>query len=284
MGKRQPKTLTAPISATTKAGCPFSIKSYSVSDLSYGEYLKVPGLLKLQQPQSVHHDELLFIIIHQTYELWFKLILHELQTVIQYLQKDNVYHAHHFLKRVVEVMKVLIRQIHILETMTPFDFLKFRDHLKPASGFQSIQFREIEFIAGLKDERYFEFFANQPDLLQLLKQRFNEPDLRTSFYDMLRRLKFDIPEQNSVFSLKRAIRALKPLYQSPQNYGLLYFLTETLVDFDMSLCLWREHHVNVVERVIGFKAGTGGSTGVDYLRSTLHKRCFPELLELRTCL
>ena len=140
------------------------MRPYGRSDLTYNEYLKVPELLALQHPQSepAHHDEMLFIIIHQAYELWFKLIMHEVEHAIGFMSRKEVLRAHHFVNRVVQILKVLVQQIHILETMTPVEFLQFRDRLMPASGFQSSQFREFEFAAGLKDESYLKFFREKP--------------------------------------------------------------------------------------------------------------------------
>ncbi len=261
--------------------------------LAYDEYLRVTDLLRLQQPLSTpaHHDEYLFIIIHQTYELWFKLILHELDNAQRYMDSKEVLRAHHFMRRVVEIQKLLVSQIHILETMTPVEFLEFRDRLDPASGFQSAQFREIEFVAGLKDERYLPHYAARPDVVERLKKRLAEPDLRTSFYEMLRALGFAMPENAAALEAAadaaakpHILNALLPIYQHPDEHLALYLLSESLVELDEWLALWREHHVRVVERVIGFKRGTGGSSGVSYLRTTTSKKCFPYLWEVRTFL
>ena len=267
-----------------------TMTSYADGDLTYNEYLRVPELLQLQQllSQPPHHDEMLFIVIHQTYELWFKLILHELEKAIQLMQQQHVLRAHHFVRRVVEIVRLLVKQIHILETMTAADFLCFRDRLKPASGFQSLQFREIEFVAGLKDPRYLQTFAGRPESATL-EQRYREPDLRTTYYEMLRRLGFEVPADVSLAALEKdetaqtqLLAALKQIYQNPIEEMRLYLLSEALVDFDQSLSLWRVHHVNVVERIIGSKPGTGGSSGAGYLRTTLDKRCFPYLWQVRT--
>lgn len=249
---------------------------YGKSDLTYNGYLKIPELLSLQKPLSEpeHHDEMLFIVIHQAYELWFKLMLHELTTAREKMQQKEVLQAHHFIKRVVEIMRVLVQQIHILETMTPADFLKFRDRLNPASGFQSLQFRELEFLSGLKDERMFMHFKNRPEMTEVLQRRMNEPDLRSTYIELLTAL--GIHQGDDV------VQSLVPIYQKPENHLPLYLLSEALVDFDTLLIAWREHHVRVVERVIGFKMGTGGSSGVEYLRKTLSKKCFPELWEVRS--
>jgi tryptophan 2,3-dioxygenase len=264
---------------------------YGRSDLTYNDYLKVTDLLGLQKPLSepAHHDELLFIIIHQAYELWFKLMLHELDKTIVKMLEGEVLTAHHFLKRVVEIMKLMVNQIHILETMAPYDFLEFRDRLNPASGFQSLQFREIEFVVGLKDERYLKFFESRPEVIEALKRRIAAPDLRTAFYDMLTGIGFSLPDQaaerekaGDPVARRQIIEALLPIYQRPDQHLALGLLTESLVELDEYLQLWREHHVRVVERIIGMKPGTGGSSGVEYLKATTTKKCFPLLWEVRT--
>ena len=260
------------------------------SDLTYNSYLRVPELLDLQTPQSdpPHHDELLFIIIHQAYELWFRLILHELETAMSYMEQGQVLRAHHFIRRVVTIQKVLIDQIHILETMTPIEFLGFRHRLNPASGFQSVQFREIEFVCGLKDEKALLYFANRPDELEKLKKRLESSDLPRAFHHLLARLGFKMPDEAALAKLAEDESArtlvrnvLVELYSNPDSNLELYLLAESLVDLDEYLALWRGHHVKVVERIIGMKPGTGGSEGVAYLLSTLNKRCFPLLWEVR---
>lgn len=284
-------------SENTMSGCPMhgggGPAVYGKGDLTYNGYLKIDELLDLQKPESnpPHHDEMLFIIIHQAYELWFKLVLHEMGCAIKYMQEKKVLRAVHFVNRINQVMKLLVQQIHILETMTPAEFLEFRDRLNPASGFQSTQFREVEFVAGLKDERYFAHFKNRPEYIKKLQDRLEAPDLRQVFYDLLRAKGFNIPAGAAEAELKASesersavIAALLPMYRNPSEYSDLYMLSESLVEFDEGLMLWREHHVRVVERVIGFKRGTGGSSGVEYLRSTTAKKCFPRLWEVRTFL
>lgn len=264
---------------------------YGDSQLTYNDYLKVPELLDLQHTLSdpPHHDEMLFIVIHQAYELWFKLILHELEQAIELMQQQQVLQARHFLHRVVKITQLLVSQIHILETMTAADFLQFRDRLKPASGFQSLQFREIEFVAGLKDRRYIRNFAGRPHEAAVLEQRLQETDLRSAYYQMLRNLGLDIPANVDRETLEEdqearshLLGALKEIYQNPIAEMPLYVLSESLVDFDQQLNLWRHHHVQVVERIIGKKQGTGGSSGVSYLQTTTDKRCFPYLWMVRT--
>ncbi len=272
----------------------------SQDGLTYGEYLKVPELLSLQVTSTdpPHHDELLFIIIHQAYELWFKQILHEMDSTRASMRAGKILRAHHFMKRVLEIMKLLVQQIHLLETMTPAEFLQFRDKLNPASGFQSVQFREVEFLAGLKNERFIQAFASQPHLAERLQARFDEPSLNETYFSLLRDLGYPLPEtlpsnvRAEIDDLegpdaeadKQVMAALITIYQNPDSNLPLYLLSETLVEFDLQLDLWREHHVRVVERSIGFKRGTGGSQGVAYLRSTTGRKCFPYLWDVRTYL
>lgn len=265
---------------------------------TYGEYLKVPELLSLQQPQSEpqHHDEMLFIIIHQAYELWFKQILHEMECTKVSMQAGKILRAAHTMKRVHAIMELLVKQIHILETMTPSEFLQFRDKLNPASGFQSLQFREVEFLAGLKNEKYLKSFKSQPDLQERLRRRLEEPSLRETYFALLQDLGYSLPDsfttdlREEIDSLEdgpehtQVMASLIEIYQNPDNNLALYLLSETFVEFDLQLDLWREHHVRVVERSIGFKRGTGGSSGVGYLRSTTGRRCFPFLWDVRTYL
>jgi tryptophan 2,3-dioxygenase len=252
--------------------------------------LRVRELLSLQTPRSdpPHHDELLFIVIHQAYELWFRLVLHELETAMGYMEQGQVLRAHHFIRRVVTIQKLLVEQIHVLETMTPIEFLGFRERLRPASGFQSVQFREIESICGLKDPRMLAHFAGRDEELGRLRARMEAPDLPTVFHHLLARQGFLMPSDERLQRLDRdaearrqVLDALITLYSHPESNLELYLLAESLVDLDEHLSLWRGHHVKVVERLIGQKPGTGGSEGVGYLLSTLDKRCFPLLWEVR---
>jgi tryptophan 2,3-dioxygenase len=257
-------------------------------ELTYDRYLKVSALTSLQELQSdpPHHDELLFIIIHQAYELWFKLILHELSQAVVHMERGEVLRARHFTQRVVNILRLLVDQIHILETMTPADFLEFRDRLNPASGFQSSQFREVEFFAGLKDPAFLRFFQHYPEQQARLQARLDGPDLRTVYEDLLRRLGFAIPDDPLKDDAARleTMEAILPIYQDPEAHLPLYLLTESLIEIDEYLILWRLHHAHVVERIIGHKRGTGGSSGVDYLQATARKKCFPLLWEVRTLL
>lgn len=270
------------------------------SDLTYTEYLKIPELLSLQVPQSspAHHDEYLFIIIHQAYELWFKLILHEIEAAMEQMQNLNVLRAHHFMKRVTEIMRLLVSQIHILETMSPVDFLEFRDRLMPASGFQSLQFRELEFALGLKDPQYMDHFKNKKPYLKVIKARYRAKDLRQVYYEMLHALGLKVPKNAAKIEdavrdgkykgaeaqskLDLILSGLKEIYQHSEQHLPLYLLSESMIELDEYLSLWRVHHVHVVKRVIGFRQGTGGSSGVNYLKSTTTKSAFPLLWEVRT--
>ncbi len=274
-----------------------SVAKTEQKPLSYNSYLKVDELKQLQFCQSdpPHHDEPLFIIIHQTYELWFKLILHELDVVFLCLTKDKLRRAIFYMNRVNAIMHLLVGQIHILETMSPMEFLGFRNKLNPASGFQSTQFREIEIVGGLRDPQLLRHFAHEGESYSQLLRRTNAASLGDAFYDVLRRHGFQLPlapeSTTGISDLQgvavdarqnERLQELRKLYEEPEKYQDLHDLAETLMDFDECLALWRSHHVTVVERVIGSRSGTGGSEGVGYLRSTLHKRCFPDLWKVRT--
>jgi tryptophan 2,3-dioxygenase len=276
-----------------KASSPLdSIPIPEPGSLTYNGYLKVNELILLQQCLSdpAHHDEPLFIIIHQTYELWFKLILHEMDAVFDLMKQGRARRATFYMKRIIAIMKLLVQQIHILETMTPRDFLGFRYALSPASGFGSSQFREIEFATGLRSGELMDRFKDEEAHARLLA-RYEAPSLGESFYAMLRAKGFDLPEGKPGMSEEEAeklqdkrIREILRIYNDDEQYGDLLDLAESLVEFDEQMYFWRAHHMTVVERMIGSKRGTGGSDGVMYLQSTLTKRCFPELWRLRTYL
>lgn len=254
---------------------------YGDSKLTYGEYLRVPQLLELQQclsdPQS--HDELQFIIVHQTYELWFKLVLFELDSIIERMNQGNIRNAVWLFQRVNAIMQLAYQQIHILETMSPRDFLLFRDKLNPASGFQSVQFREIEFLGNLKEPSLLEHLRSDEESLKRLRRRLEEPTLWDAFLDLLKREGFQIPEDRNSAEVRKE---LLKLHEEQEKYYDLFLLSEAMMEFDKCLGLWRIHHIRMVERMIGNKQGTGGSEGVRYLSTTLTKKCFPELWDLRT--
>jgi len=257
--------------------------------LTYGDYLKVPELLQLQNVLSspAHHDEPLFIIIHQVYELWFKLILHEVDSAAAHLRADRVGEATRLLRRVVEVQRLLVTQVHILETMRPQDFLGFRYHLNPASGFQSVQFRELEFTLGLKDADIHKHLVSTPEEADRLRARLAAPSMGDVFDELLVRRGFpqDPPPQSAPGGRAQPeewrLAALVRVYED-EDYADLLALAEVLVEIDECLALWRAHHVQMVERMIGSRRGTGGSEGVAYLQSTLPKRAFPDLWRVRT--
>jgi tryptophan 2,3-dioxygenase len=236
-------------------------------ELSYGSYLKVPELLRLQKGMSEEHDELLFIVAHQVYELWFKVVLFELEAARDRIEDDDILFARHFLRRVHVIERLLIEQIEVLETMSPQDFLAFRSKLAPASGFQSVQFREIEFLSGLKEPKYVSRLEATPEELDRLRKRLAEPSLDDAFRALLAR---------------RGSPSLVEVFRDREHHGDLFDLCEALLDHDEAFAHWRARHVLMVERQIGGKTGTGGSTGAQYLRGTLDKRFFPALWEVRS--
>jgi tryptophan 2,3-dioxygenase len=236
-------------------------------ELSYGTYLKVPELLHLQQGLSQEHDELLFIVAHQVYELWFKVVLFELEAARDRIDADDVFFARHHLHRVHVIERLLVEQIDVLETMSPQDFLAFRSKLAPASGFQSVQFREIEFLSGLKEPKYVARLDATPDELARLRMRLEEPSVEDAFRALIKR---------------RGSPSLLAIFRDRQRHGDLFDLCEALLDHDETFAHWRSRHVLMVERQIGSKTGTGGSTGAQYLRSTLGKRFYPELWDVRS--
>lgn len=261
--------------------------------LSYNKYLRVPELIDLQTCLSspAHHDELLFITVHQAYELWFKQILHEIDAAIGLMKEDRAVEAAQGLRRVVEIEKLLVQQIHILETMKPISFLGFRDELNPASGFQSMQFREIEFSSGLKDPNVLRAFAQDDFARQRLETRMRAPSLSGAFFALLRRRGFDTPASDSPRDEKerrtnhgKRQRAVCEILSHPEKLNQEYHLAEALLEHDEYFSLWRSHHIKMVERMVGTKPGTGGSEGVGYLQKTLDKKFFPEIWEARTFL
>jgi tryptophan 2,3-dioxygenase len=265
--------------------------------LSYNKYLRVPELIDLQTCLSspAQHDELLFITVHQVYELWFKQVLHEIDAAIAFMKEDRSTEATNALNRIVEIEKLLVAQIHILETMSPVRFLSFRDELNPASGFQSMQFREIEFSSGLKDNAILGGFADDDFARRRLESRMKAPSLADAFFALLRRHGFDTPgsdapgdapsdeEERRRNYTKRQQAVVEILTHGEQFYREM-LLAEALIEHDEYFSLWRSHHIKMVERMVGTKRGTGGSEGVGYLRSTLDKKFFPELWEARTYL
>ncbi len=246
--------------------------------LSYNKYLAVEKLVELQELMSspAKHDELLFIIIHQTYELWFKQILHELDATLIYLKEKRLMRAIRNLRRVCEIEKILVAQFAVLETMTPHDFLLFRDELKPASGFQSTQFREIEFLSGLKDEGLMRFFEEDEFAMMRLKNRFAAETLHNAYFNLLKDAGFETDTHEN--RVKSVVKIIRDIEKHPE----LFELEEALIEHDEQIGKWRYHHIKMVERTVGSKKGTGGSEGVGYLATTLAKRFYPEFWEART--
>jgi len=259
--------------------------------LTYGSYLGIDKLLDLQHTQSEppQHDETLFIIIHQVYELWFKQILHETEGMARSLDADRPLAFIKVLKRVLRIFDVLIQQIDILETMTPNDFDRFRNLLNPASGFQSHQFRELEFRLGLKDPKYFDYQATNPVGLSALKDAYSKATLYDRVLAFLHRRGIPISAEILGRDVTKPwvpndelAKEFAQIYLHPHERAHTYTILELLLDFDQKLLLWRYRHVAMVERIIGITRGTGGSLGVEYLSTTMSKRCFPEIWNARS--
>ena len=290
VGTKELSTSEASPSEVSKPTVPHSVQ------LTYSSYLKVPELLGLQHPQSSpqHHDEMLFIIVHQTYELWFKELLHDLDAVVANLRgagtnpqsRDEVYEAARLLRRCTEITRVLVEQFTILETMLPTHFMAFRGKLEPASGFQSEQFRELEFLCGLKDEKMLRYHKPTPEAHALLERRLREPSLHDVFFDALRAMgklkSYDAASERDRFEARA--RAVLSLYRDEHSNRDWIDVCERLTEFDELVVSWRLRHIQLVERVIGVRMGTGGTPGSSYLKLTLDKKFFPELWEARTLL
>jgi tryptophan 2,3-dioxygenase len=256
--------------------------------VTYSSYLKLDELLALQSPLSdgPEHDETLFIIIHQVYELWFKEMLHELDHLNALLHARDTPRAQHTLKRVLTILKVVVAQIDVLETMTPLEFLSFRDRLETGSGFQSFQFRELEFLLGRKDPAALQRYPAGGAHRQRLERRLAAPTVWDAFLRFLAAEGYDVPAA----ALSRDVR--RPVEPSPEMQRLLIHvyrsnpaaagLCERLVDLDEGFQEWRYRHVKMVQRTIGTRRGTGGSAGAGYLMTTLNQPVFPDLWAIRT--
>ena len=255
--------------------------------VTYNTYLKVDELLALQQPRSdgPEHDELLFIVIHQVYELWFKEILHELDRVRALLDTNDADRAQHTLKRILTILKVLVAQLDILETMTPLEFQSFSERLEQASGFQSDQFRQLEFVLGQRSRPAIDRFPPGSRARAALTVRLHEPSLWLSFLHYLER------EGHPVPAAAMAGDPVDPVTPSPDLQAVLIHvyrtdaknagMCERLVDLDEGVQEWRYRHMKMVERTIGVKPGTGGSAGAAYLLTTLLQPAFPDLWAIR---
>jgi tryptophan 2,3-dioxygenase len=252
-----------------------------VSDrLTYGSYLKVDELLSLQRPlsQPAHHDEMLFIVIHQVYELWFKQLLHELDAVVRALDGDDLLRVAKLFRRIHTIQRLIEQQVDVLETMSPQEFNQFREHLNPASGFQSIQFRELEFLCGVRRLETLQHILMDDAQRARLERRLAEPSLYERLQALLHRRGFVFTDSDGL------IAAFREIYTHESKHYDLHLLLEDLIELDERLLLWRGRHVRMVERMIGHKHGTGGSLGVEYLAKTLGAKMFPELWDVRTYL
>ncbi len=256
--------------------------------MTYGEYLKLDELLSLQQPRAEEpeHDEVLFIVVHQVYELWFKELLHELDYLVRLLDAADRPRAQHTLKRVLTIFKILVAQLDILETMTPVEFLTFRDRLESGSGFQSYQFRELEFALGTKDAAALSRYDEGSPEWRRLESRLVAPSLWDTFLNYLAHEGYPIPAD----LLDRDFTASNPASERVQEILVGIYkddpatteVCERLTDLDEGLQEWRYRHVKMVERTIGTKRGTGGSSGAEYLKTTLFKPLFPDLWAIRS--
>ncbi len=256
--------------------------------VTYSSYLKLDQLLSLQQPLSdgPEHDETLFIVIHQVYELWFKELLHELDYLKELLGRRDAPRALHTLKRILTILKVAVAQIDILETMTPLEFLTFRERLESGSGFQSFQFRELEFVLGWKQASALERYPAGSDPLRRLERRLREPTLWDAFLSFLARSGFAVPSELLSRDVTKPVEPSSALqavligvYRSDP---MVSTICERLVDLDEGFQEWRYRHVKMVQRTIGTKPGTGGSEGAAYLMTTLNRPMFPDLWAIRT--
>jgi tryptophan 2,3-dioxygenase len=247
--------------------------------LTYGSYLQLERLLSSQRLESSPpaHDELLFITIHQVYELWFQQLLHEAETAREAMYADELWWAKHLLNRAHVIERVLVEQVDVLETMTPQDFLAFRQLLAPASGFQSVQYRELEFLSGAKDPSFVRRFRGLTDAERArLERRLEEPTLWDAFVAVLDRRGLDTSDDDAV----RA--SMRKAAHDRSRYFDIWELAEALIQHDELAAAWRARHVTMVERMIGSKTGTGGSSGSGYLRSRLPLQYYPLLWELRS--
>ena len=246
--------------------------------MTYADYLKLDDILSAQRPLSDHHDEMLFIIIHQAKELWMKEMLHELKYASELIGQARYAEAYKAMARISRIQAVMTLSWDVLSTLTPVDYMKFRDVLGTSSGFQSAQFRELEFRFGLKNPAFLEHHDEGTTARTRLQRALDEPSVRDAATDALARAGFDLGDR----STDALAAAWVQVYRDSERWFELYELAEKLVDIDDALAMWRHKHVLTVERIIGNKRGTGGSAGASYLRSTLDKRVFPELWALRT--
>jgi tryptophan 2,3-dioxygenase len=259
--------------------------------MSYTDYLRLDDVLGAQKPISAAHDELLFIIQHQTSELWMKLAIHEIGSAIAAIRNDDPQPAFKMLSRVARIFEQLNNAWDVLRTMTPSEYTEFRESLGKSSGFQSYQYRAIEFLAGNRNLAMLDPHSHRPDLLAGLEDILARPSLYDEALLLLARRGFDVGEDGDRIAWREkrtenpsVLEAWRQVYSAPRKYWDLYELAEKLVDFEDYFRRWRFNHVTTVERVIGFKRGTGGTSGIHYLRKMLEVELFPELWRVRTVL
>jgi tryptophan 2,3-dioxygenase len=259
--------------------------------LTYSGYLGLDQLLDAQHPlgQPAHHDEMLFIIQHQVSELWMKLIIHELDAALVHMRNDRLDPCLKILARVKQIQRQLFEQWAVLETLTPSEYVQFRKVLGKSSGFQSLQYRIIEFRLGNKHSDMLKVFAHEPEKHERLKTVLESPSLYDEFLRLLSRKGHAVPsacvDRDWTEPYQRnteLVAVFKRIYEAPQSYWDAYHMCEQLVDLEEAFQLWRFRHMKTVERVIGYKRGTGGSSGVEFLKRALDLRFFPELLDVRT--
>ncbi|MCR6663350.1 MAG: tryptophan 2,3-dioxygenase family protein [Luteimonas sp.] len=259
--------------------------------ITYGGYLRLDQLLSSQQPLSdpPHHDEMLFIVQHQVSELWLKLVIHELTAAIAHLRRDEVWRSQKVMARCKQVLRQLTEQWSVLETLTPSEYMEFRDVLGPSSGFQSLQYRQVEFLLGNKNASMLKVFAHDPEGQAGLRGALEAPGLYDEFLRYLARWGHAIPERHLQrdWSLPHVrddalLPVFEAIYEDTARYWREYALSEDLVDLESQFQLWRFRHMRTVMRIIGFKRGTGGSSGVGFLKQALELTFFPELFDVRT--
>jgi tryptophan 2,3-dioxygenase len=256
--------------------------------VTYASYLKLDELLSLQQPREgkLEHDETLFIIIHQVYELWFKEMLHELDYLMKLLHANDTPRSQATLKRVLTILKVMVAQIDILETMTPLEFLSFRDRLEAGSGFHSFQFRELESVLGVKNAASVERYPAGSDHRRRVEARFRQPTLWDAFLHYVAQNGYPVPrallERDVTQPIEPSREIQRILIEVYRNNPIVALICERLIDFDEGFMEWRYRHVKMVQRTIGTKQGTGGTAGAEYLVTTLNRPAFPDLWAIRT--
>ncbi|WIT10493.1 tryptophan 2,3-dioxygenase [Paucibacter sediminis] len=258
-------------------------------DMSYGDYLKLDQVLTAQHPLSPEHNEMLFIVQHQTSELWMKLMLHELHAAVACVAEERLPEAFKMLARVSRIMEQLVHAWDVLATMTPPEYTAIRPYLSNSSGFQSWQYREIEFMLGNKNSAMLKPHAHRPDLLNQVQAAYQAPSLYDVVLQLLAKRGIAVPASHlqrdwtEPYAASEGVKqAWLQVYRDPQAHWDLYQMAEELVDLEDAFRLWRFRHVTTVERVIGFKRGTGGTSGVGYLRKMLDVVLFPELWAVRT--